>query len=181
VEERVMRHVLIVGLPGAGKSKLLEICRVNFPHILSFDLDRELELKMGLPQYGLTQWILSRPEGMDRNLEHNLLVDLLKYNATTACVVSLGGGALDLFIEQKRSLSDLGQVSWIYLESDLAVILDQLMQDSSRPHARLGNREYWQAKFKKRIEFFSQLPNVYRCQLHNFDPLQLVQMLHCEK
>lgn len=176
-----MRHVLIIGLPGVGKSKLLDLCRTQIPEILYFDLDRELEARLGLVEHGLTEWILSRPEGMDRQFELATLLDLLKSNTRKMAMISLGGGALDLFIQQQRYLAELGDVRWIYLESDLECILDQLMQDGTRPHAKLGSREHWRALFQKRINYFVNLPGVYRCQLKGFDFKFLRQMLQSEK
>jgi shikimate kinase len=177
VEERVMRHVLIVGLPGVGKSKLLEMCRVELPHVACFDLDRELERELGLAPLGLTDWILNHPTGMDRQRELATLVELLSKNSFHSCIISLGSGALDLFIDQKKSLSELGSVSWLYLEAELELILDQLMQDRSRPHAKLGDRQYWQKKLQNRVQYFANLPQVYRCQLEKFDIGLVNQML----
>jgi shikimate kinase len=167
VEERVMRHVLIVGLPGAGKSKLLEMCRASLPAVACFDLDREIERELGLLPFGLTQWIINNSNVMDRQREFACLLRILQKNTENPCIISLGGGALDLCMEKQQVLSVLEPVDWIFLEAELETVLDHLMQDHSRPHSQMGNRAFWRAKLQKRMDYFSQLPQVRSSQDHS--------------
>lgn len=172
-----MRHVLIIGLPGAGKSTLVEKLQSKRTDFFYFDLDRALEFKLGLKVGGLTDWILARQGQMDRVLEFDTLKELLKSHIDKNLVISLGGGALDIFMDGKRSLAELGKVDWVLVESDLEQCLDYLMSDHTRPHAQTGGREFWQAKLTQRLEYFEHLPLLYRCDLRQGGFEELIQLL----
>ncbi|AGS25280.1 hypothetical protein REMIM1_PE00190 (plasmid) [Rhizobium etli bv. mimosae str. Mim1] len=141
------RPVVLVGMPGSGKSTIGPVLAKRLG--LKFhDTDNLIEANTGSSP---SEHIDQRGEEYFRDLESKAIAELLKRGPA---VIATGGGG---FIrQQNRSLIGEKAVS-IWLNAKSEVLEKRLRKDASRPLLRGSNREERLRKlFNERKEFYEQ-------------------------
>jgi len=117
-------HVIVlVGLSGSGKSTIGAALskQLNFSFI---DIDERIEKSEGL---SINEIFAQQGEGRFRELERNTVLEL---DLSSPSVLALGGGAW-MQDEIRDFLAPIASI--IYLEANLASLLQRLENNNSRP------------------------------------------------
>ena len=123
------RTIVLVGLMGAGKSKIGRrlAARLNLPF---FDSDREIEMAAG---ESIEEIFANRGERVFRDGERRVIARLL---AQPVHVLATGGGAF--MDEMTRALIERRGVS-LWLRADLDVLVSRVSRRSDRPLLKVGD------------------------------------------
>jgi shikimate kinase len=123
------RTVVLVGLMGAGKSKIGRrlAARFNLPF---FDSDHEIEMAAG---ESIEEIFANRGERVFRDGERRVIARLL---AQPVHVLATGGGAF--MDEMTRSVIERRGVS-LWLRADLDVLVSRVSRRSNRPLLKVGD------------------------------------------
>ena len=123
------RTVVLVGLMGAGKSKIGRrlAARLNLPF---FDSDHEIEMAAG---ESIEEIFANRGERVFRDGERRVIARLL---AQPVHVLATGGGAF--MDEMTRALIERRGVS-LWLRADLDVLVSRVSRRSDRPLLKVGD------------------------------------------
>ena len=115
--------IVLVGLSGSGKSTIGAALskQLNFSFI---DIDERIEQNEGT---SITEIFTQKGEGRFRELEREAVLEL---DLSSPSVLALGGGAW-MQDEIRGFLSPIAKI--IYLEADVASILQRLENNNSRP------------------------------------------------
>lgn len=143
--------VLLVGLPGSGKTTLQNqvVKSAKNPLILGYDLDQVIEMTN---PYGskLSELIPSIGEESFRKLEKKTLFQLLERDENM--VISLGGGTLSE--EILAELTEREAVQLVYLESSIIEAVDLTIGDPDRPLSKLYSADELRELFEQRRQIF---------------------------
>jgi shikimate kinase len=123
------RTIVLVGLMGAGKSKIGRrlAARLNLPF---FDSDREIEMAAG---ESIEEIFANRGERVFRDGERRVIARLL---AQPVHVLATGGGAF--MDEMTRAVIERRGVS-LWLRADLDVLVSRVSRRSDRPLLKVGD------------------------------------------
>jgi shikimate kinase len=123
------RTIVLVGLMGAGKSKIGRrlAARLNLPF---FDSDREIEMAAG---ESIEEIFANRGEQAFRDGERRVIARLL---AQPIHVLATGGGAF--MDEMTRRVIERRGVS-LWLRADLDVLVSRVSRRSNRPLLKVGD------------------------------------------
>jgi shikimate kinase len=125
------RHVVLIGLPGAGKTsigrRLARLLQRPFA-----DVDERLELTTGI---AIPRLVRVHGDRERRRREGHVLADLLGRHAT---LVISAPGAMELVTESRELLARSATVLWIRGSLDL---LAELSDPTHRPRLAHGHRE----------------------------------------
>ena len=141
-------NIILVGMPGCGKSTIGMLLADRLDDYTLFDIDSFIEKTQGLK---IVEIFEKYSEDYFRKLEY----DAIKL----AChgvrkIISIGGGAFEN-PDSRGSLLRFGKV--FYLKSDLDVLYYRISKDSSRPLLNNENpRQILENLLKKREENFSK-------------------------
>ena len=126
---RLLRPVILIGMPGAGKSTLGHslAARLNVPF---YDLDTAIETELNM---SVSECFAARGEEGFRAAESRTLARLLD---GTPLVLASGGGT-PLREENRKRMRAGGYV--IYLQASLRQLTDRLQGDTQRPLLRGGD------------------------------------------
>ena len=115
--------IVLIGLSGSGKSTIGAALskQLNFSFI---DIDGRIEQNEGT---SITEIFTQKGEGRFRELERETVLEL---DLSSPSVLALGGGAW-MQDEIRGFLSPIAKI--IYLEADVASILQRLENNNSRP------------------------------------------------
>ena len=115
--------IVLIGLSGSGKSTIGAALskQLNFSFI---DIDGRIEQNEGT---SITEIFTQKGEGRFRELERETVLEL---DLSSPSVLALGGGAW-IQDEIRGFLSPIAKI--IYLEADVASILQRLENNNSRP------------------------------------------------
>ncbi|MDL2410617.1 shikimate kinase [Rhizobium calliandrae] len=147
-----VRPIVLVGMPGAGKSTIgrLFAKRLRLPFI---DTDKKIEKETGR---SISQIFELYGEEYFRALEARVIAGLFE---TGPVVIATGGGSF--MHEQSRRLIGKKAVS-IWLDTKLEVIEKRLRNDMSRPLLRGPNPEQKIARlFKEWKPFYEQAELIF--------------------
>lgn len=118
------RHLVLVGLMGAGKSAVGRRCAWLLDREM-IDTDELIEVGAGVP---ITEIFAAEGEAGFRSREVEAVADAAA--APTAAVIACGGGAV-LDPRNRQRLADAGFVVW--LTAPPAVLADRVAGDDARP------------------------------------------------
>jgi shikimate kinase len=123
------RTIVLVGLMGAGKSKIGRrlAARLNLPF---FDSDHEIEIAAG---ESIEEIFANRGERVFRDGERRVIARLL---AQPVHVLATGGGAF--MDEMTRAVIERRGVS-LWLRADLDVLVSRVSRRSDRPLLKVGD------------------------------------------
>jgi len=123
------RTIVLVGLMGAGKSKIGRrlAARLNLPF---FDSDHEIEMAAG---ESIEEIFANRGERVFRDGERRVIARLL---AQPVHVLATGGGAF--MDEMTRAVIERRGVS-LWLRADLDVLVSRVSRRSDRPLLKVGD------------------------------------------
>ena len=123
------RTIVLVGLMGAGKSKIGRrlAARLNLPF---FDSDHEIEMAAG---ESIEEIFANRGERVFRDGERRVIARLL---AQPVHVLATGGGAF--MDEMTRAVIERRGVS-LWLRADLDVLVSRVSRRSNRPLLKVGD------------------------------------------
>ena len=123
------RTIVLVGLMGAGKSKIGRrlAARLNLPF---FDSDHEIEMAAG---ESIEEIFANRGERVFRDGERRVIARLL---AQPVHVLATGGGAF--MDEMTRGVIERRGVS-LWLRADLDVLVSRVSRRSNRPLLKVGD------------------------------------------
>ena len=123
------RTIVLVGLMGAGKSKIGRrlAARLNLPF---FDSDHEIEMSAG---ESIEEIFANRGERVFRDGERRVIARLL---AQPVHVLATGGGAF--MDEMTRAVIERRGVS-LWLRADLDVLVSRVSRRSDRPLLKVGD------------------------------------------
>lgn len=125
-----MKHVILIGFMGAGKTTVGTACARMFGLPL-LDTDQMIEEMAGTT---ISEIFAKQGETAFRRIETAVLKALLERKETA--VISVGGG-LPLLEENRRMLKQIGTV--IYLEVSPETVLSRLKGDTTRPLLQGGD------------------------------------------
>lgn len=123
-------NIILIGMPGCGKSTIGTILARILPHYTLFDIDSIIEKTIGM---SIAEYFKKYSEDEFRKLEY----DTIK----SACsgqnrIVSIGGGAFEN-PDNRATLLNFGKV--FYLKTNLDVLYYRLSNDKIRPLLQNGN------------------------------------------
>lgn len=147
-EFRLLRHVVLIGLMGAGKSslgkRLAQIIGVPFA-----DADHEIELAANMT---IPEIFKSHGEEAFRDVERRVIARIA--NAKQPTVLATGGGA---FMNEQTRLLLLERSTTIWLRAELEVLYSRVAKKGGRPLLENGDpREILSELMEKRHPFYAK-------------------------
>ena len=139
-----MRNVILIGMPGCGKTTVINLCKEHGKE--GCDTDEYIENTHG----SISKIFLKYGEEYFRKLETEAVREICKKDG---CFISTGGGCV-MREENVRIFKESGKI--IYLKADLQTLLKRLEGDSTRP-LLAGNKE------QRLTELFKTRVPVYEC------------------
>jgi len=124
-------HIFLYGPSGSGKTTVGKLLAESLG-LPCIDLDDKIEQTTGKTVH---QYIFENGETAFREIETS---ELRKIVAGPERVITLGGGSL-LNIENQRLAQSYGQI--VFLDADLSILSDRLMQDANRRPLLEGDLE----------------------------------------
>lgn len=134
---------------GAGKSTFINRFVDNDEGFLTYDLDREVEISLGIESGTLGDWIRKHTIESFREKEIEVLKGLL-YQRTMK-VVALGGGIVET--PEFWELKDLFKL--VFFDVPFEVCYERIANDQNRPLAQLSELEL-RGVFERRRPFYLQ-------------------------
>lgn len=143
-----MKNLVLVGLPGSGKSKLGKILASALGYEL-VDLDTRIEeaSKRSIPE------LFEEGENVFRDWESHVLRESLKEDET---VISTGGGVVER--EQNRQM--LAEECVVFLDVPLEEAILRAMRSDKRPLLQGDVREKLTNLSKRRMHMYRGVANV---------------------
>jgi shikimate kinase len=124
--------ILICGFSGAGKSTWLQELskkRGKWSSFEFFDQDELIANALAIMPNELGQWILKNGEFKFREIEFQILAEIL--DSDKNIVLSLGGGALNAEI-LNRIAENKNEIKLVFLNEKIEVCLERIKNDSNR-------------------------------------------------
>ena len=123
-------NIILIGMPGCGKSTIGTILANILPNYTLFDTDSIIERTVGMT---IAEYFKKFSEDEFRKIEY----DTIKLVCTGVNrIISIGGGAFEN-PDNRATLLNFGKV--FYLKSDLDVLYYRLSNDKLRPLLQQGD------------------------------------------
>ena len=123
-------NIVLIGMPGCGKSTIVTILAKILPHHTLFDIDSIIEKTVGMT---ISEYFKKYSEDEFRKIEYDTIkLVCAGYNR----IISIGGGAFEN-PDNRATLLNFGKV--FYLKTNLDVLYYRLSNDKLRPLLQQGN------------------------------------------
>ena len=137
-----MRNIIFIGMPGCGKTTLINLCRRYGREV--WDTDAYIENLHG----SISDIFAKHGEEYFRRLETDAVREICKKDD---CFISTGGGCV-MREENVNIFKESGKI--VYLKASIRTLLNRLEGDTSRP-LLAGNKE------ERLTELFNKRASVY--------------------
>ena len=144
----MVTNIILVGMPGCGKTTIGALLAEKLPDYVHIDLDSVIERTAGMK---ISDIFEKYSEDYFRKLEY----DTIKLCcAGSKRIISTGGGAFEN-PDNRATLLKFGKV--FYLKTNPDILYDRLKEDSARPLLQTENpREVLSKLLKKREENYQK-------------------------
>jgi shikimate kinase len=161
----IKRHVILVGMPGSGKSSLgFYLSKLMWRPFI--DTDNRIIMKMNK---SIAQLFDEQGEDSFRQIEHGILSEVI---ASQSSVISTGGG-MPCFRDNMNIMN--GCAVTVYLEVPADKLFEHLRTDTRRPLIKGKTdddlRTYINTALEQRLPYYTQAD--ITVQSHNKTPVQL--------
>lgn len=137
-----MRNIIFIGMPGCGKTTLINLCKQYSKEV--WDTDAYIENLHG----SISDIFAKYGEEHFRSLETDAVREICKKDD---CFISTGGGCI-MREENVKIFKESGKI--VYLKTSIRTLLNRLQGDTSRP-LLAGNKE------ERLTELFNKRASVY--------------------
>lgn len=125
-------NILVCGFMGSGKTTFVEGYQSNDLGFLTYDLDHEVALELGISHLQLGEWINKNSLEAFRDVEMKVLEGLVAQRNLK--MIALGGGT-----PTSKSFDELRtQTKVVFLDVPFETCFTRIKNDSNRPLTALG-------------------------------------------
>ena len=143
-----MRNIIFIGMPGCGKTTLINLCKQYGKEV--WDTDAYIENLHGR----ISDIFAKYGEAHFRSLETDAVRQICKNDD---CFISTGGGCV-MCEENVKIFKESGKI--VYLKANIQTLLSRLEGDTSRPLLAGNKEERLKELFNKRAAVYESVADI---------------------